>query len=183
MSRPKILTAHILPVSCSPVRLSAAQCVLVQEWMSARPDVVQAKEAIHQNPAGALAPVPLMGLPQLLERLGRQGSQEVCTLFTIARCSCKLGWCRMHPAAWNADPNNLGCCLLLWLAAASYCCCLLMRLLSFLALGVSAWAGLFEIHHPRLLALPNRVGLDTIVLLLLLLMALPLLLMYIKWQS
>ena len=54
--------------------------------MSARPDVVQAKEAIHQNPAGALAPVPLMGLPHLLERLGRQGSQEVrrsppcCTL-------------------------------------------------------------------------------------------------------
>ncbi len=51
----------------------------LQEWMSARPDVFQAKEAIHQNPAGALAPVPLMGLPQLLERLGRQGSQEVCT--------------------------------------------------------------------------------------------------------
>ena len=57
--------------------------------MSARPDVVQAKEAIHQNPAGALAPVPLMGLPQLLERLGRQGSQEVSTLLTIAHCSCR----------------------------------------------------------------------------------------------
>lgn len=48
--------------------------------MLARPDVFQAKEAIHQNPAGALAPVPLMGLPQLLERLGRQGSQEVAIL-------------------------------------------------------------------------------------------------------
>lgn len=45
--------------------------------MSARPDVFQAKEAIHQNPAGALAPVPLMGLPLLLENLGRQNSQEV----------------------------------------------------------------------------------------------------------
>ena len=45
--------------------------------MSARPDVFQAKEAIHQNPAGALAPVPLMGLPLLLENMGRQNSQEV----------------------------------------------------------------------------------------------------------
>lgn len=50
---------------------------VVQEWMSARPDVYQAKEAIHQNPAGALAPVPLMGLPLLLESLGRKNSQEV----------------------------------------------------------------------------------------------------------
>ena len=82
----KKLTTHTLPVSWCPVSLSAGHCVLLQEWMSARPDVVQAKEAIHQNPAGALAPVPLMGLPQLLERLGRQGSQEVCTLFTIAHC-------------------------------------------------------------------------------------------------
>ncbi|KAL3150044.1 hypothetical protein ABBQ38_013395 [Trebouxia sp. C0009 RCD-2024] len=47
------------------------------EWMSARPDVYQAKEAIHQNPAGALAPVPLMGLPHLLENLGRKNSQEL----------------------------------------------------------------------------------------------------------
>lgn len=51
--------------------------ITFKEWMSARPDVFQAKEAIHQNPAGALAPVPLMGLPLLLERMGRQGSQEV----------------------------------------------------------------------------------------------------------
>lgn len=50
---------------------------VVQEWMSARPDVFQAKEAIHQNPAGALAPVPLMGLPLLLENMSRQNSQEV----------------------------------------------------------------------------------------------------------
>lgn len=49
----------------------------VQEWVLARPDVTQAREAINQNPAGALAPVPIMGLPKLLEQLGRQGSQEV----------------------------------------------------------------------------------------------------------
>ena len=60
--------------------------------MSARPDVFQAKEAIHQNPAGALAPVPLMGLPLLLENLGRKNSQEVHTtvldgLHSIARHS------------------------------------------------------------------------------------------------
>lgn len=28
------------------------------EWLAARPDVVQAREALHLNPAGALAPVP-----------------------------------------------------------------------------------------------------------------------------
>lgn len=57
---------------------------MLQEWMSARPDVFQAKEAIHQNPAGALAPVPLMGLPLLLENIGRQNSQEVHTLYSSA---------------------------------------------------------------------------------------------------
>ena len=80
---PRRRTTHVLPVSWPLVSLPAGQSVFLQEWMSARPDVVQAKEAIHQNPAGALAPVPLMGLPQLLERLGRQGSQEVCTLFIM----------------------------------------------------------------------------------------------------
>jgi hypothetical protein len=29
-----------------------------EDWLAARPDVVQAREALHQNPAGALAPVP-----------------------------------------------------------------------------------------------------------------------------
>lgn len=29
-----------------------------EEWMMTRPDVIAAREAIHQNPAGALAPVP-----------------------------------------------------------------------------------------------------------------------------
>jgi Inositol hexakisphosphate len=28
------------------------------EWLTARPDIVAAREALHQNPAGALAPVP-----------------------------------------------------------------------------------------------------------------------------
>ena len=35
------------------------------EWMDARPDVVQACTGIHQNPAGALAPVPTAALPRL----------------------------------------------------------------------------------------------------------------------
>jgi protein-tyrosine phosphatase len=29
-----------------------------EEWLSARPDIAAARDAIHQNPAGALAPVP-----------------------------------------------------------------------------------------------------------------------------
>lgn len=33
------------------------------EWLTARPDIVAAREALHQNPAGALAPVP--AVPQL----------------------------------------------------------------------------------------------------------------------
>ena len=57
--------------------------------MSARPDVFQAKEAIHQNPAGALAPVPLMGLPLLLENIGRQNSQEVLRLILHAQAPCQ----------------------------------------------------------------------------------------------
>lgn len=35
------------------------------EWMEARPDVCQARTGIHQNPAGALAPVAVAGLPRL----------------------------------------------------------------------------------------------------------------------
>lgn len=65
----------------------------LQEWMSARPDVFQAKEAIHQNPAGALAPVPLMGLPLLLESFGRQNSQEVNALILVMRHGCQ---CTVH---------------------------------------------------------------------------------------
>lgn len=56
--------------------------------MSARPDVFQAKEAIHQNPAGALAPVPLMGLPLLLENMTRQNSQEVLNPLLDAQHPC-----------------------------------------------------------------------------------------------
>lgn len=31
-----------------------------EEWLAARPDIISAREAIHQNPAGALAPVPMV---------------------------------------------------------------------------------------------------------------------------
>lgn len=37
----------------------------------------QAREAIHQNPAGALAPVPMAHLPHLWLALDRQQSREV----------------------------------------------------------------------------------------------------------
>ncbi len=37
----------------------------------------QAREAIHQNPAGALAPVPMAHLPHLWLALDRQTSREV----------------------------------------------------------------------------------------------------------
>lgn len=41
------------------------------EWMEARPDVWQARTGIHQNPAGALAPVIAAGMPHLWpERAG-----------------------------------------------------------------------------------------------------------------
>ena len=62
----------------------------MQEWVAARPDVSQAREAINQNPAGALAPVPLMGLPRLLENLGRQSSQEVMLVSYILLTDCRL---------------------------------------------------------------------------------------------
>ena len=39
--------------------------------------VRQAREAIHQNPAGALAPVPMAHLPHLWLALDRQQSREV----------------------------------------------------------------------------------------------------------
>ena len=63
---------------------------VLQEWVAARPDVSQAREAINQNPAGALAPVPLMGLPRLLEHLGRQSSQEVGRHTSYIQPDCLL---------------------------------------------------------------------------------------------
>ena len=83
-------------------------------------------------------------------------------LLATAACCCCLLLLRATAACYC-------CLLLLHAAAACYCCCLLLRL-SFLAMGVSAWAGLFGTHwvclpgqaspkltHPCCLSLPNRV--------------------------
>ncbi|KAK9808828.1 hypothetical protein WJX72_004439 [[Myrmecia] bisecta] len=48
-----------------------------REWMAARPDVGQARDAINQNPAGALAPVPVGALPQLWGMAERTNSREL----------------------------------------------------------------------------------------------------------
>ena len=84
--------------------------------MSARPDVFQAKEAIHQNPAGALAPVPLMGLPLLLESFGRQNSQEVHALILVIRHGCQM--CR---ACYCVQSDS--CFLSVWLLLVSLAAC------------------------------------------------------------
>ena len=49
----------------------------LQDWINARPDVLSARNAIYQNPAGALAPVPLYSLPPAALLAEHQGSQEV----------------------------------------------------------------------------------------------------------
>ncbi|KAK9804170.1 hypothetical protein WJX73_008272 [Symbiochloris irregularis] len=46
------------------------------EWMEARPDVVAASTGIHQNPAGALAPVPTAAMPRMCNG-DRANSQTV----------------------------------------------------------------------------------------------------------
>ncbi|KAK9839780.1 hypothetical protein WJX81_000925 [Elliptochloris bilobata] len=48
-----------------------------RQWVASRPDIISAREAIHQNPAGALAPVPMAHLPHLWLALDRQQSREV----------------------------------------------------------------------------------------------------------
>jgi hypothetical protein len=48
------------------------------EWLQSRPDMGQALETIHQNPGGALAPVPASRLPSLWVALNPGSSKEVC---------------------------------------------------------------------------------------------------------
>eukprot|EP00884_Botryococcus_braunii_P001844 jgi/Botrbrau1/11660/Bobra.168_2s0015.2 len=47
------------------------------DWLSSRPDIGQGLDAIHQNPGGALAPVPASRLPTLWVALSRTESKQV----------------------------------------------------------------------------------------------------------
>lgn len=55
----------------TPVRLT------FEEWMAARPEVLAARDALHQNPAGALAPVPPAHAYLLWPAAERVNSREV----------------------------------------------------------------------------------------------------------
>ena len=56
----------------------------MQEWMSARPDVCQARDLIHRNPVDALAPVAAASFPPRLLLTERQNSREVPTLICLS---------------------------------------------------------------------------------------------------
>lgn len=47
-----------------------------QEWMAARPEILQARDAARQNPAGALAPLPTLQAPNLWLSPERHNSRE-----------------------------------------------------------------------------------------------------------
>lgn len=47
------------------------------DWLASRPDIDQALDTIHQNPGGALAPVPASRLPTLWVALTRSKSKQV----------------------------------------------------------------------------------------------------------
>ena len=56
----------LLPLPAPPLALSLQYCqargrrLTFEEWIAARTDVCQARDFIHQNPAAALAPLPLV---------------------------------------------------------------------------------------------------------------------------
>lgn len=51
-----------------------------EEWMAARPEILAARDALHQNPAGALAPAPPAKLPHMWLTNERHNSSEAsCT--------------------------------------------------------------------------------------------------------
>lgn len=51
-----------------------------EEWMSARPEILAARDALHQNPAGALAPVSQAKMPHMWLSTERHNSREVTCL-------------------------------------------------------------------------------------------------------
>jgi hypothetical protein len=51
--------------------------VSFSDWLASRPDIEQGLDAIHQNPGGALAPVPASRLPTLWVALSHRDSQQV----------------------------------------------------------------------------------------------------------
>ena len=72
-----------------------------QNWMAARPDVQSARDVISQNPAGALAPVPMAHLPYLWLAIDRQSSFEVHTAPTLPS---SIGLRPFHPLhGWSVD--------------------------------------------------------------------------------
>ena len=59
-----------------------------QEWMAARPEILAARDAARQNPAGALAPLPTLQAPNLWLSPERHNSREVSPLPTSLVHSC-----------------------------------------------------------------------------------------------
>ena len=48
-----------------------------EEWMAGRPEILAARDALHQNPAGALAPLPPAKMPHMWLSTERHNSSEV----------------------------------------------------------------------------------------------------------
>lgn len=48
-----------------------------QEWTAARPEILAARDVLHQNPAGALAPVPPAQISNPWVLTERHNSKEV----------------------------------------------------------------------------------------------------------
>lgn len=58
-----------------------------EEWMAGRPEIIAARDALHQNPAGALAPVPPANMPHMWLTTERHNSSEVWSGFYCLRCT------------------------------------------------------------------------------------------------
>lgn len=54
-----------------------------EEWTAARPEILAARDALHQNPAGALAPVPPAKMPHMWLSTERHNSSEVIPVTTL----------------------------------------------------------------------------------------------------
>ena len=48
-----------------------------EEWTAGRPEILAARDALHQNPAGALAPLPPATTPHMWLSVERHNSREV----------------------------------------------------------------------------------------------------------
>ena len=61
-----------------------------QEWMAARPEILAARDAARQNPAGALAPLPALQAPNLWLNTEGHNSKEVCDCWFLVCPSPKV---------------------------------------------------------------------------------------------